>query len=75
MTITDQMIGETVIDKTIEWTITEIDQSMEGTINRDIEIEVKVGRTQEIILESIPRKDLRETEVEIGVEIDKHDQG
>ena len=52
-TITDQMIGETIIDRTIEGTITEIDQIMEGTINKDIGIEVKVGRILEIIIETI----------------------
>ena len=53
MTIAGQMIGKTIIDKTIEGAITEVDQIMEGTINRDIEIEVKKGRIQEIILETI----------------------
>ena len=74
MTITDEMIGETIINKTIKGTNTEIDQIMEGTMNRDIEIEVKGGSIQEIILETIQGKDLREIEVEIGVEMDKHDQ-
>ena len=77
-TITDQMIGKTIIDKTIEGKTIEIDKIMEGTINKGIEIEVKVGRIQEIIRETIQEKDLREIEVEreveIGVEIDKHDQ-
>ena len=45
---------------------------MEETINRDIEIEVKVGRILEIIKETIQEKDLRE--VEVGVEIDKCNQ-
>ena len=70
MTITDDMIGKTIIDKTIEETIREIGQIMEGTINRDIEIGVKVRRIQEIILETIQEKDLRE----IKVETDKHSQ-
>ena len=69
-TITDQMIGKTIIDRTIEGTITEIDQIMGGTINRDIEIEVKVRRMQEIIIERIQEKDLREIEVEKEVEIE-----
>ena len=59
VTITDQMIGETITDKTIEGTITEIDQIMEGTINRDKDIEVKVGRILEIIIETIQEKDLK----------------
>ena len=68
------MINETVIGKIIEGIFTEtiIDQIMEETINRDIEIKVKVGRFLEIIMEIIQEKDLRE--VEIGIEIDKHDQ-
>ena len=72
-TVTDQTIGETIIDRTIEGTITEIDQIMEGTINKDIGIEVRVGRILEIIIETIQEKDLSEVEieVEIGVEIDK----
>ena len=75
-TITDQMIGKTIIDRTIEGTITEIDQIMEGKINRDIGIEVKVGRILETIIETIQEKDMREVEIEvaIGVEKDKHDQ-
>ena len=40
----------------------------EREINRDIGIEVKVGRVLEIIIETIQDKDLRE------VEIDKHEQ-
>ena len=76
MTITDQMIGETIIDKTIEGTITEIDQIIEGIINRDIDIEVKVGRIQEIIIETIQEKDLSKVEIEVEIEvvIDKCDQ-
>ena len=72
--VTGRMIGKTIIDKINHGTITETitDQIMEETINRDIEIEVKVGRILEIIIETIQEKDLRE--VEIGVEIDKHDQ-
>ena len=50
VTITDQMIGETITDRTIEGTITEIDQIMVETVNRDIKIEVRVGRIQEIII-------------------------
>ena len=42
---------------------------MEETINRDIEIGVKVGRIQEIITVTV-----QEREVEIGVETDKCDQ-
>ena len=62
--VTDKMIGETIIDKTIEETILEIDKIMtEMTLNRDIEIEVRVGRIQEIIIVTI-----QEIEVEIGVE-------
>ena len=68
-TITDKMIEETIIDETIEGTIIEIDKSVEETLNRDTEIEVKVGRIQEIIIVTIQEK-----EVEIEVEIDKHDQ-
>ena len=69
--VTDKMIGETNIDKTKDGIITEtiIDQIMEETINRDIEIEGKVVRILEIIIETIQEKSLRE--VEIGVEIDK----
>ena len=76
MKITDQMIGKTVTDKTIEGTITEIDQIMEEAINRDIGLEVKVGRIQEIIIETIQEKDLSEVEieVEIGIVIDKCNQ-
>ena len=72
--VTDRMIVETIIDNLKDGTITEtiIDQIMEETMNRDIEIEVKVGRILEIIIETIQEKDLRE--VEIGVEIDKCDQ-
>ena len=49
---------------------------MEETINRDIKIEVKVGRIQEIFTETIQEKDMRKVEIEadIGVEIDKHSQ-
>ena len=72
--VTDKMIDETITDKIKDKIITEtiIDQIMEETINRDIEIEVKVGRILKIIIEIIQEKDLRE--VEIGIEIDKHDQ-
>ena len=52
-TVTDKMIEETIIDKTIEGTIIEIDTIMEGTLNRDKEIEVRVGRIQEIIIVTI----------------------
>ena len=48
--ITDQIIGETTTDRKIEGAIREKDQIMEGTINRDIGIEVKVGRILEIIM-------------------------
>ena len=74
VTVTDQMIGETITDKTIEGTIIEIDQIMEKTINRDIEIEVKVGIIQEIIIEKIQEQDMSKKEAQIGVVIDKHDQ-
>ena len=80
-TTTYRMIDETIIDKIIEEIITEtiIDQIMEEIIkeNRDIEIEVKVGRILEIILETIQEKDLSEVEIEteIGVEKDKCNQG
>ena len=72
--VTDRMIGETIVDKIKDRTITEtiIDHIMEEAINRDIDIEVKVGRILEIIIETIQEKDV--TEVEIGVEIDKCDQ-
>ena len=63
-TVTDKMIGETTLDKTIKGTIIETDKIMDGTINRGIEIEVKVGRIQEII-----RVTIQEKEVEIEVEI------
>ena len=66
-TVTDKMIEETTIDKTIEETIIEIDQIMEEmTLNRDKEIEVRVGRIQEIIIVTIQGIGL-----EIGVETDK----
>ena len=65
-TITDKMIGKTIIDKTIEETIIEIDQIMEGTLNRDIEIDVRIGRIQEIIIVTVQEKEV-EIEVEIGV--------
>ena len=46
---TSLMKGETIIDKTIEETILEIDKIMaEMTLNRDIEIEVRVGKIQDI---------------------------
>ena len=72
--VIDRMIGKTIIDKTKHWTITGtiIDKIMVETINRDIELEVKVGRILEIIIEIIQGKDLRE--VDIGVEIDNCDQ-
>ena len=62
------MICKTFIDKTIEGSVTEIDQVMERTINTDIDIQVKVGRIQGIIIETIQEEDLSEvkTEVEIG---------
>ena len=47
---------------------------MEETINRCIEIEVKVGRIQEIIIEKIQEQDMSKKEVEIEVVIDKCDQ-
>ena len=65
--VTDKMIGETIIDNTIEGI--EIDKIMETTLNKDIEIEVRVGRIQEIIIVTIQdRKEM------IGVEADKCDQ-
>ena len=76
----DKMINDTIIDMNIEEIITEtsIGQIVEETIieNRDIEIEVKVGRILEIIMEIIQEKDLSKVEIEaeIGVERDKHDQ-
>ena len=54
---TDKMIDKTIIDKIVEEIITETitGQIMEETIieNRDIELEVKVGRILEIIIEII----------------------
>ena len=75
-TVTDKMIGETIIDETVEETIIEIGQIMEGTLNGDIEMEVRVGRIQEIIIVTIQEKDLSKVEigVEIGVETDKCNQ-
>ena len=73
---TDKMIDMTIIGETIKDPI--IGQIMEETIigNRDIELEVKVGKILEIITEIIQGNDLREVEIEaeIGVEKDKHDQ-
>ena len=66
----DMMIGQIIIDGTIEGTITET--IIEGTINKDIGIEVEVGRILEIIQENDLSK--VEIEVEIRVEIDKHNQ-
>ena len=64
------MKGETFIDKTIEGTILEIDKIMaEMTLNRDIEIEVRVEKVQEITIVTI-----QEIEVEIEVETDTCDQ-
>ena len=77
---TDKMIDETIIGKIIEEIITEtiIGQIMEETIieNRDIDLEVKVGRILEIIMEIIQEIDLSEVEieVEIGVDKEKHNQ-
>ena len=77
---TDKMIDETIIGKIIEEIVTKtiIGQIMEETIieNRDVELEMKVGRILEIIIGIIQEKDLIkvEIEVEIGVEKDKHDQ-
>ena len=73
-TTIDVMIGETIIYRTIEGTI--VETIIEGTINKDIGIEVKVGKILEIIIETIQEKDLNEVEieVEVGVEIDKYDQ-
>ena len=75
---TDKMIDKTIIGKIIEGIITEtiIGQIMEETITRDIELEVKVGRILEIIIEIIQERDLSEVEIEaeVGVEKDKHDQ-
>ena len=49
---------------------------MEETINRDIELEMKVGRILEIIIEIIQERDLSKVEIEaeIGVEKGKCDQ-
>ena len=66
-TVTDKMIGETIIDKTIEGTIIEIDKIMEETLNRDMEIEVRVGSIQEITVVTMQK-------VEKRVETDKCDQ-
>ena len=70
------MTGETTIDMMLGEIAT--DKIMEETIigNRDIELEVKVGKILEIITEIIQGNDLREVEIEaeIGVEKDKHDQ-
>ena len=77
---TDKMIDETSISKIIEEIITKtiIGQIMKETIieNRDIELEVKVWKVLEIIIEIIQEKDLSEVEIEaeIGVEKDNHDQ-
>ena len=84
-TTIDMMLGEIATDKMIDMTIIGetitdpiIGQIMEETIigNRDIELEVKVGKILEIITEIIQGNDLREVEIEaeIGVEKDKHDQ-
>ena len=70
---TDKMIGETILDKTIEGTIKEIDKIMDRTISEDIEIQVKEGRIQEIVIVTIQEKEV-EIEVEIGILTDKHDQ-
>ena len=49
---------------------------MEGTVNKDIGIEVNVGRMLEIIIGTIQEKDLSEVEIEVetGVEKDKCNQ-
>ena len=66
---TGLMIGKKITDKTIEGTI-EIGKSMEETIpNRGIEIEMRVGRVQEITIVMI-----QEIEVGIGIETDKCNQ-
>ena len=70
-TITDKMTGDTSIEKTIGGTITEIDQIMKGTINRDIEIQVKVERIKEIIIEKIHKEDMNKIEIGIEAVIDK----
>ena len=62
--------GKTIIDKKIEETILEIDKIMaEMALSRDIEIEVRVGKIQEIT-----KMTIQEIEAEIGVETDKCDQ-
>ena len=77
---TNKMIDETIIDMIIEEVITEtiIGQIMEKTIteNRDIELEMKVGRILEIIIGIIQEKELIEVEIETetGVEKDKCNQ-
>ena len=77
---TDKMTDVTIIGKNIEEIITEttIGQVMEETIieNRDIGLEVKVGKILEIITGIIQGKDLNEVEIEaeIGVEKDKCNQ-
>ena len=66
----EEIITSLMIDKTIKEKILEIDKIMaEMTPNRDIEIEVRVGRVQEITLVTIQAID-----VEIGVKTDKCDQ-
>ena len=78
--ITDKMIGQTVTGKNIEEIITEttIGQIMEETIvgNGEIELDVKVRKVLEIIIEKVQEKDLSEVEIEaeMGVEKGNHDQ-
>ena len=68
--VTDEMIGITIINKTMEEKILEVDKIMAGmTLNREIEIKLRVGRVQKITIVTI-----QEIEVEIGVETDKCDQ-
>ena len=63
--VTDKRTDETIIGKVIEWTITQkiIGQIMEETTNRDIELEVNVGRILEIIKEIIQERDLIDVEI------------
>ena len=67
---TSKMIDMTIIGETITDPI--IGQIMEETTirNREIELEVKVGKILEIVTEIIQGKDMREVEIEaeIGVE-------
>ena len=83
-TTIDMMIGEIAADKMIDMTIigknieeinteTTIGQITEETIigNRDIELQVKVGKILEIITGIIQGKDLGEVETEVEIEVEK----